>query len=143
MDSYVVIVVDDSSKAFRGLHALWDLDARGDLTVRGAVVVSRDRWGHVDVQTPAKHECVEHDGIGVGIGLLLGGLACANGGLSIPNGACAIIAEIWEGSPEPLDALAGSLDGQLLRQNKTNVDGQFSSDYSDYLYPYDYRAETA
>ncbi|MBV8154503.1 MAG: hypothetical protein JOY98_08790 [Candidatus Eremiobacteraeota bacterium] len=141
MDNYVAIVFDDNAQAFDGLHELWDLDARGDLTVQGAVVVSRDKWGHIDVQTPDNETPGLRTGIGVGIGLLLGGLASTR--LVIPNGAWAIIADVSEPSPDPLNTLAESLHARVFRRAKRDVarDARFSSDYGDYLYPYDYRPD--
>lgn len=138
MDTYVAIVFENDAKAFDGLHALWDLDARGDLTVQGAVVVSRDKWGHIDVQTPDNENPGLRTGIGVGIGLLLGALTQAS--LVIPNGAWAIIADVKEASPDAIDALTTDRGGKVFRRAKSDVDddARLSTDYGDYLYPYDY-----
>ncbi|MBV8196804.1 MAG: hypothetical protein JO263_01605 [Candidatus Eremiobacteraeota bacterium] len=175
MDNYVAIVVEGNAQAFDTLHALWDLDAHDDLTVHGAVVVSRDRWGHIDVQTAH----IDHPGgrtaIGVGIGLFLGALASPAGAavgaaaglaaglvaedsrgaeldqakleasLVIPNGAWAVLADVSEGSPQPLDSIAKAHSGRVFRRGKGDVvnEAHFSVDYGDYLYPYDYRPQGA
>ncbi|MBV8489867.1 MAG: hypothetical protein JO199_04990 [Candidatus Eremiobacteraeota bacterium] len=142
MNTYVAVVVGDRAKAYEALHGLWELDARGDLTVQGAVVVSRDRWGHIDVRHPANHRSSGEPDLGVGIGLLLGSLASPHAGLHIPNGGWAVIAGIAEDAPEPLDALSSSLDGSTYRRSKVAVDAdtRLSTDFDDYLYPYEYQA---
>ncbi len=74
MRNFVTIVFDDSRKAYKGLHALWLLDAAGEITVHGTAVVHRDEWGHFEVDTKETHP-VFATAAGVGIGALLGALA--------------------------------------------------------------------
>lgn len=51
MDNYIAVVFDTDAKAAAGLHSLWDLDTRGDITVHGAAVIHRDQYGYVQVAT--------------------------------------------------------------------------------------------
>ena len=74
MDNYVAIVFDDDTKAYDGLHALWKLDADGDVTVHGAAVIHRDSYGYVDVATKDT-DIGLRTALGIGIGVLLGALA--------------------------------------------------------------------
>lgn len=74
MDKYIAAVFDSEAKATEGLHALWDLDVRGDITVHGAAVIHRDEYGYVQVATKSTDPGLR-TALGVGIGALLGALA--------------------------------------------------------------------
>jgi uncharacterized membrane protein len=103
MDNYVAIVFDNDTKAFEGLHALWDLDAKGDVTVHGAAVIHRDRYGYVDVATKDTDPGVR-TAIGVGLGALLGAL-CG------PIGATAAAAAAAAGTGAAIGAASGGVVG--------------------------------
>jgi uncharacterized membrane protein len=89
MRNYVAVVFDDRSKAYEGLHALWQLDNAGDVTVHGTAVVHRDDWGHFQVDTKETHPALA-TAIGVGIGALLGALAGPAGATVGAAGGAAI-----------------------------------------------------
>src|SRR3974377_1792511 len=74
MNKLIAVVFDDTSKAYKGLHALWQLDASGDITVHGTAVVPRTEGGQYIVDTKATSP-VLGTAVGVGIGALLGALA--------------------------------------------------------------------
>jgi len=74
MRNYVAVVFDHKSKAYEGLHALWQLDDAGEITVHGAAVVHRDLLGYFQVDTKETHPALA-TAAGVGIGALLGLLA--------------------------------------------------------------------
>ena len=74
MHNYIAVVFDDSSKAYEGLHALWQLDDSADITVHGAAVIHRDSLGEIQVDTKETHPALG-TAVGVGIGALLGALA--------------------------------------------------------------------
>jgi len=74
MRNYVAIVFNDTSKAYEGLHALWQLDGDMDITVHGAAVVHRDSLGYFQVDTKETHPALA-TAVGVGVGALLGALA--------------------------------------------------------------------
>ena len=106
MDNYMAIVFDSDDKAYQGLHRLWDLDASGDVTVHGAAVVHRDKFGHVEVATkdtdPGARTLV-----GAGIGALLGAIAGPVGSALGIAGAASIAA----GTAAGMGAAAGGLTG--------------------------------
>ena len=74
MRNYVAVVFDDTSKAYEGLHALWQLDDDGEITVHGSTVVHRNDWGEFQVDSKDTHPALA-TAVGVGIGALLGALA--------------------------------------------------------------------
>jgi len=74
MHNFIAVVFDDTSKAYKGLHALWQLDASGDITVHGTAVVHRTEWGQYIVDTKETSPVLA-TAVGVGIGALLGALA--------------------------------------------------------------------
>jgi uncharacterized membrane protein len=102
MDNYVAIVVDNDAKALDALHDIWNLDSSGDVTVHGAAVIHRDKYGHIDVATKDTDPGVR-TAIGVGIGVLLGALAG-------PLGAAAG-ASVAAGTAMGIGAAAGGVAG--------------------------------
>lgn len=74
MHNYIAVIFDDTGSAYKGLHALWQLDADGDITVHGSTVVHRDNWGAFQVDTKETHPALA-TAVGVGVGALLGALA--------------------------------------------------------------------
>src|SRR5450631_2809747 len=50
-DNYIAVVFDDDKEASDALHELWRLDGTGDITVHGAAVLHRDKFGYVQVAT--------------------------------------------------------------------------------------------
>ncbi|HEY0798126.1 MAG TPA: hypothetical protein VGD50_03195, partial [Candidatus Baltobacteraceae bacterium] len=159
-----------AAEANEGLHALWNLDADGDITVHGAAVIRRDNDGQIEVATKDSDPGIRTV-IGVGIGMLLGalavpigaaagasiaagaaiGLGAAVGGavglkaayesrFVLPRGKSAVIAEVAEPDLTPVDLLVQRLGGIVFRRTKGDLrkDEWFDTDYTDYLYPYDY-----
>lgn len=102
MDNYVAIVVDNDSTAFDVLHAIWKLDDKGDVTVHGAAVVHRDKFGYTQVAQKDTDPGLR-TALGVGIGALLGALAG-------PVGAAAG-ASIAAGTAAGIGAAAGGIAG--------------------------------
>src|SRR5258705_12454208 len=74
MHNYIAVVFDNTSKAYEGLHALWQLDDAAEITVHGTAVVHRDAMGNFSVDTKETHPALA-TAAGVGIGALLGLLA--------------------------------------------------------------------
>ena len=89
MRNYVAVVFDDTGKAYEGLHALWQLDGAGDVTVHGTAVVHRDDMGFFQVDTKETHPALG-TAVGVGIGALLGALAGPAGAAVGAAGGAAI-----------------------------------------------------
>ena len=118
MENYIAVVFDSDRKACDALHALWNLDNTGDITVQGASVIRRDSFGHVDVATRDNDPAVRAI-VGTGIGALLGALAAS--GFAMNAGQSAVINAVHRRSKG--DVRAASF---------------FGDRYEDYLYPYDY-----
>ncbi len=74
MRNYVAVIFKDPGKAYKALHALWELDGVGEITVHGTGVVHRDRSGEFQVDTKETHPALA-TAVGVGVGALLGALA--------------------------------------------------------------------
>src|SRR5258708_26897177 len=74
MRNYIAVVFSDTSKAYEGLHALWQMDDEGAITVHGTTVVHRDDWGQYQVDSKDTHPALA-TAVGVGIGALIGALA--------------------------------------------------------------------
>jgi uncharacterized membrane protein len=89
MRNYIGVVFDNSSKAYEGLHALWQLDDAAEITVHGAGVIHRDELGQIQVDTKETHP-VLGTAVGVGIGALLGALAGPAGAAVGAAGGAAI-----------------------------------------------------
>ena len=89
MRNYIAIVFDTSAQAYDGLHALWQLDHAGDVTVHGTAVIHRDDVGLIQVDTKETHPALG-TAIGVGIGALLGALAGPAGAAVGATGGAAI-----------------------------------------------------
>ena len=89
MRKFVAVVFDDTSKAYEGLHAFWQLDDAADITVHGTAVVHRDALGNFQVDTKETHPALA-TAVGVGVGALLGLLAGPAGAAVGAAGGAAI-----------------------------------------------------
>src|SRR6476469_2484993 len=76
MRNYIAVVFDDTSKAYEGLHALWQMDDEGAITVHGTTVVHRNDWGEYQVDSKDTHPALA-TAVGVGMGAAIG---AASGG---------------------------------------------------------------
>src|SRR5258708_38762612 len=74
MQNYMALIFNDTGKVYKALHALWQMDGEGDITVHGATVVHRNNWGEFQVDTKETEPAMA-TAFGVGIGALLGALA--------------------------------------------------------------------
>ena len=87
MRNFVTVAFGDKGNAYKGLHALWQLDRAGEITVHGTAVVHRDDRGRVEVDSKETHPVLA-TAVGVGIGALLGALAGPAGvAIGIAGGA--------------------------------------------------------
>jgi uncharacterized membrane protein len=89
MRNYIAVVFNDTSKAYEGLHALWQLDDDAEVTVHGTAVVHRDGLGNFQVDTKETHPALA-TAVGVGVGALLGLLAGPAGAAVSAAGGAAI-----------------------------------------------------
>lgn len=106
MNNYIAVVFNSDEKAYEGLHKLWNLDDTGDVTVHGAAVIHRDRFGHVDVATKQSDVGLRTI-VGAGIGALIGSLAGPVGAAAGIAGASTIAA----GTAAGIGAGAGAVTG--------------------------------
>ena len=67
MRNYIAVAFNDTTKAYEGLHALWQLDNEGAITVHGTTVVHRNDWGEFQVDSKDTHPALA-TAVGVGIG---------------------------------------------------------------------------
>ena len=111
MRNFIAVVFDDNAKAYKALHALWQLDDADAITVHGTAVVHRDQWGRFAVDTKETSP-VFATAVGVGIGALLGALA---GPVGVAFGAA-------EGAV--LGATAGAVIGGLVDMNRSDTRDQ-------------------
>src|SRR6267154_268409 len=158
MRNYIAIVFDDTSKAYEGLHALWQLDDEAAITVHGTTVVHRNDWGTYQVDSKDTHPALA-TAVGVGIGALLGALAgpagaaigaargaaigAASGG-AVGAGQSAVIADVSEDTTFSIDERMRILGGTVHRRAWSAIrddkwfDDQSLYPYDGYLSPYDY-----
>jgi uncharacterized membrane protein len=155
MRNYVAVVFNDTSKAYEGLHALWQLDDAAEVTVHGTAVVHRDALGNFQVDTKETHPALA-TAVGVGVGALLGLLAgpadlgradtldqaAGETGFVLGAGQSAVIADVSEDWTSPIDTRMRNLGGTVYRRAKGDMeDDVWFDDYyipSSYLYPYEY-----
>src|SRR5271165_3975744 len=89
MHNYIAVIFKDTRRAYKGLHALWRLDAEGIITVHGTTVVHRDESGEFQVDTKETHPALA-TAVGVGVGALLGALAGPAGAAIGASGGAAL-----------------------------------------------------
>jgi uncharacterized membrane protein len=159
MRNYLAVVFNDTSKAYEGLHALWQLDDEAEITVHGTTVVHRHDWGEYQVDSKDTHPALA-TAVGVGVGAPLGALAGPAGAAVadlnradtrdesryetawvLGAGQSAVIADVSEDSTNPIDERMRRLGGTVHRRTWSAVrDDKWFDDYpyDYYLYPYEY-----
>ena len=106
MDNYIAAGFNTEAKADEGLHALWNLDNEGAITVHGAAVIRRDQSGYIQVASKKTDPGVR-TAVGIGIGALLGALAGPVGAAAGIAGA----ASVAVGTAAGVGAAAGGAVG--------------------------------
>ena len=164
MHNFIAAVFDDSRKAYEGLHELWELDGRGDITVHGTGVIHRDELGMIQVDTKETHPALAGPA-GAAVGAAGGaGIGAATGGavgmiadldradtrqeaadetrFVLGPGQSALIADVSEDRTTPIDRCIQKLGGKVYRRARSDIrdDSWYSPDYpyGYYLYPYEY-----
>ncbi|KUR71999.1 hypothetical protein [Novosphingobium sp. FSW06-99] len=139
MRNFVAVVFDDKDHAYQGLHALWQLDFAGEITVHGTTVVHRDRLGHIAVDTKATHP-VFATAVGVGIGALLGAIAGPvgvavgiAGGAAIGAATGAVVGGAVDLDRSDTRAQAQIETGALLSRGQAAVIADVSEDWEEHL----------
>ena len=149
MNKFLVLVFPNEAKAYKGLHALWDLHNEGTVTVFGAAVVEREAGGRLTVK-----QANDEGPLGVGVGTLIGGLLGVFGGpvgvaLGATSGAMlgsvrdlfhvavseeflddverdltpgqfAVVAEVSEDWLVPLEVRVRELEGTVIRESRAD-----------------------
>jgi len=157
MRNYIAVVFDDTTKAYEGLHALWQLDSVEAITVHGTTVVHRNDWGEFQVDSKDTHPALA-TAVGVGIGALLGAVGAVadlhradtrdesryETAWVLGAGQSAVIADVSEDTTSPIDERMRILGGTVNRRAWSVVrDDKWFDDrslypYDGYLSPYDY-----
>lgn len=112
MRNFIGVVFDHEERAYEALHALWDLDHVGDVTVHGTAVVHRNRFGELRVDSKETRPAVG-TAMGLGIGVLLGALA---GPVGAAGGAAASAA-----AGPTIGAAAGGLAGAVADLSRSDT----------------------
>lgn len=147
MEKMIQAIFNTEVEAFKGLHALQELDLTKDISIGETYVLTRDLQGQVNIRS-AKNES---EGSGVISGGLLGGLigllagpfgfiVGVAGGMiagsagetlkaegvsdyldsiaeNVPNGKSVLIAHVWENWETPVDTVLLPLTSELKRFN--------------------------
>ena len=152
MSTFIAVVFPDDAKAFEGTRALRDLHAEGSITVFALAVIEKTRDGKVVLRQAADPGPIG-TAIGAAVGGLLGVLAGpvgvvagAAGGAVIGSlgdlfdlgigrefldqvsaelspGKVAIVAEVAESWPVPLDTRMGALGARVVRTWRADLEG--------------------
>jgi uncharacterized membrane protein len=113
MNNLVVVVFPDEAKARDGVRVLQDLHREGSVTLYGAVVLQRDPTGELSVKAHAKHGP---------LALAVRALVGLRDDLidlvqrDLGPGSSALIAEVSEEAPEPIDGRMSALGGTVRRE---------------------------
>lgn len=129
-DNYVAVVFDTDAQAADGLHELWGLDDRGEITVHGAAVIRRDRSGRIQVAT--KHtDPGLRTAVGVGVGALLGLMAApVAAGIGIGAATGGIIGFIGDRVKSVEREQAGQEAGLNIADGQSAVIAEVSEDWT-------------
>lgn len=150
MDSILVVVFENESKAYEGLQVLREMEIEGSIHLYAKAVLIRDADGNVQVKQSSDMGGAGTVGglvIGALIGLLGGPTAAAIGagtgmsggflfdmahlgvgqdyldgvGKSLKPGKAAVIAEIWEDWTLPVDTKMEALAGVVFRHTRKDI----------------------
>jgi uncharacterized membrane protein len=150
-ENVVAVSFSEDANAFEALSRLKELDAKGDVGVRGAAVVTRGDDGKIVTKDEIGDGSLEGTvgggliGLLVGVlggplGILLGGAtgvlvgslfdeddddetesALAGVSKSIQVGATGVLADVTEEDPVAIDAVMANLGGTVLRRSASDV----------------------
>jgi len=139
MRNFIAVVFDTASKAYDGLHEIWELDREGAITAHGTAVVHRDSLGRLVVDTDETSPPLA-TAIGVGIGALLGALAGpagaavgAAGGAAIGAAAGGVAGLAVDLDRADVEHQAGFESGFVLRPGQHAVIADVSEDWTSHI----------
>jgi uncharacterized membrane protein len=153
----LAVSFSEHSSAYEALNRLKELDAQGEVSVRGAAVVVREEDGKIVTKEEFADESWEGTASGGLIGLLVGVLggpigivvggatgvmvgslfdmddddatesALADISKSVRVGTPALLADVLEQSPAAIDAVMANLGGTVLRRSGLDVRAEISA----------------
>ena len=156
-ENVIAVSFSEDANAYEALSRLKELDAKGEVGVRGAAVVVRDDDGKVATKDQIGDESVEGTvggglvGLLIGVlggplgvlvggatGLLVGSLfdeddtdrtesALADISKSIRVGSTGLLADVSEDSPVAIDAVMANLGGTVLRRSAGDVEAEVAA----------------
>ena len=156
-ENVLAVSFSEHAKAYEALSRLKELDAKGEVSVRGAAVVVRGEDGKIVSKEQIGDESWEGTASGGLIGLLIGVLggplgvivggatgvmvgslfdmddadetdsALAEISKSVRVGAPALLADVIEESPVAIDAVMANLGGTVLRRSAADVQAEVAA----------------
>jgi uncharacterized membrane protein len=156
-ENVIAVSFSEDANAYEALSRLKELDAKGDVGVRGAAVVVRDDDGKIVTKDQIGDESVEGTvggglvGLLIGVlggplgvlvggatGLLVGSLfdeddtdqtesALADISKSLRVGSTGLLADVSEESPVAIDAVMANLGGTVLRRSAGDVQAEVAA----------------
>jgi uncharacterized membrane protein len=156
-ENVIAVSFSEDANAYEALSRLKELDAKGEVGVRGAAVVSRAEDGTMTMKDQFGQETAEGTvtggllGLVVGVlggplGVLIGGAtgvlvgslfddddtdatdsALAEISNSIPVGRTGLLADASEDSPAAIDAVMANLSGTVLRRSAVDVQAEVAA----------------
>ncbi len=156
-ENVLAVSFSEHANAYEALSRLKELDARGEVSVRGAAVVVRDEDGKIASKEQIGGDSWEGTASGGLIGLLIGVLggplgvivggatgvmvgslfdmddadetdsALAEISKSVRVGAPALLADVIEESPVAIDAVMANLGGTVLRRSAADVQAEVAA----------------
>jgi uncharacterized membrane protein len=157
VENVVAVSFSKDADAFEALGRLKELDAKGEVNVRGAAVVTRDEDGKIVTKDQFEKRRGERTAtgglLGVVIGVLAGPFGILVGGVtglligslfdqddtdatesaladiskSIRVGQMGLLAEVSEESPVAIDAVMANLGGTVVRRSEGDVQAEVAA----------------
>jgi uncharacterized membrane protein len=156
-ENVIAVSFSEDANAYEALSRLKELDAKGDVGVRGAAVVVRDDDGKIVTKDQIGDESVEGTVTGGLVGLLVGVLggplgvivggatgvlvgslfddddtdqtesALADISKSIRVGSTGVLADVSEEDPVAIDAVMANLGGTVIRRSAGDVQAEVAA----------------
>jgi uncharacterized membrane protein len=156
-ENVIAVSFSEDANAYEALSRVKELDAKGDVAVRGAAVVARGDDGKIVTKDRLGEESVEGTATGGLVGLLIGVLggplgvllggatgllvgslfddddtdqtesALADLSKSIRVGQTGLLADISEDSPVAIDAVMANLGGIVVRRSAGDVQAEVAA----------------
>jgi uncharacterized membrane protein len=156
-ENVIAVSFSDDANAYEALSRVKELDAKGEVSVRGAAVVTRGEDGKIVTKDQFGDDSMEGSATGgllglvVGVlggpigvivggatGLLVGSLfdqddtdqtesSLADISKSIRVGRMGLMADVSEESPVAIDAVAANLGGTVVRRSAVDVEAEVAA----------------